>query len=108
MKLEAKKLLFDVMEACRDVERFTAGKAFRDYLEDGMLRRRKNKYGQDTKSSCPMISMKGSNNWQNRRNGRWRKRFAGERNCFSSSIPRRNLSGSRGLRQNLAAWVGKD
>ena len=38
MKLEAKKLLFDVIKACWDVERFTAGKAFNDYLEDGMLR----------------------------------------------------------------------
>jgi uncharacterized protein with HEPN domain len=38
MKLEAKKLLFDVIKACRDVERFTAGKAFNDYLEEEMLR----------------------------------------------------------------------
>jgi uncharacterized protein with HEPN domain len=38
MKLEAKKLLLDVIQACRDVERFTARKAFNDYLEDGMLR----------------------------------------------------------------------
>ena len=38
MKLEAKKLLFDVVTACQDVERFTAGKAFNDYLEDDMLR----------------------------------------------------------------------
>jgi hypothetical protein len=37
-----------------------------------------------------------------------RNASAGERNCFSSSIPRRSLFGSRGLRQNLAAWVGKD
>jgi len=38
MKLEAKKLLFDVITACRDFEDFTAGKAFYDYLENEMLR----------------------------------------------------------------------
>jgi hypothetical protein len=38
MKLEAKKLFFDVIKACRDFEEFTAGKAFYDCLENEMLR----------------------------------------------------------------------
>jgi uncharacterized protein with HEPN domain len=38
MKLEAKKLLFDVITACRDIEEFTAGKVFNDYLENEMSR----------------------------------------------------------------------
>ena len=38
MKLEAKKLLFDVIKACDDVEQFTTGKALDDYLAGEMLR----------------------------------------------------------------------
>jgi uncharacterized protein with HEPN domain len=38
MKLKAKKLLFDVVTGCRDIEEFAAGKAPNDYLENGMLR----------------------------------------------------------------------
>ena len=38
MKLEAKKLLFDVIKACCEVEAFTAGKAYDDYLASEMLR----------------------------------------------------------------------
>ena len=38
MKLEAKKLLFDLITACRDVEQFTAARAFSDYLGNEMLR----------------------------------------------------------------------
>jgi hypothetical protein len=38
MKLEAKKLLFDVITACRDIEQFTAGKTFGDYLGSELLR----------------------------------------------------------------------
>jgi hypothetical protein len=37
MKLEAKKLLFDVIKACSNVEEFTAGKAYDDYLASEML-----------------------------------------------------------------------
>ena len=38
MKLEAKKLLFDVITACQHIQKFTAGKALDDYLENEMLR----------------------------------------------------------------------
>jgi uncharacterized protein with HEPN domain len=38
MKLEAKKLLFDVITACRDIEQFTAGKTLGDYLDSELLR----------------------------------------------------------------------
>ena len=38
MKLEAKKLLFDVITACRDIEQFTAGKTLGDYLGSELLR----------------------------------------------------------------------
>jgi Ribonuclease HepT-like len=38
MKLEAKKLLFDVITACRDIVQFTAGKTFGDYLVSELLR----------------------------------------------------------------------
>jgi uncharacterized protein with HEPN domain len=38
MKLEAKKLLFDVITACQDIAEFTASKAFNDYIENEMLR----------------------------------------------------------------------
>jgi uncharacterized protein with HEPN domain len=38
MKLETKKLLFDVIIACREVEQFAAGKDYNDYIENEMLR----------------------------------------------------------------------
>ena len=38
MKLEAKKLLFDVITACGHIEQFTAGKNFDDYLGSELLR----------------------------------------------------------------------
>jgi uncharacterized protein with HEPN domain len=38
MKLEAKKLLFDVVTACRDIEQFTAGKTLGEYLGSELLR----------------------------------------------------------------------
>jgi uncharacterized protein with HEPN domain len=38
MRLEARKLLFDVREAGRLIARFTAGRAFPDYAADPMLR----------------------------------------------------------------------
>src|SRR2546421_9984798 len=38
MKLETKKLLFDVVSACREIEEFTAGQTFSDYLASSMLR----------------------------------------------------------------------
>jgi uncharacterized protein with HEPN domain len=38
MRLEAKKLLFDVIAACRDVEQFSTGRILNDYLGNEMLR----------------------------------------------------------------------
>jgi uncharacterized protein with HEPN domain len=38
MKLEAKKLLFDLIAACSDVAQFTAGRALEDYLASELLR----------------------------------------------------------------------
>lgn len=38
MRLESKKYLYDVLEAARSLERFGAGKTFRDYEEDPLLR----------------------------------------------------------------------
>jgi uncharacterized protein with HEPN domain len=38
MRLEAKKLLFDVVTACGDIECFTAGKRIGDYVDSEMLR----------------------------------------------------------------------
>ena len=38
MKLETKKLLFDVIKACNDIQEFTIGRALADYLASEMLR----------------------------------------------------------------------
>jgi uncharacterized protein with HEPN domain len=38
MRLEAKKLLFDIVAACDEIERFTAAKTLDDYLASEMLR----------------------------------------------------------------------
>ncbi|HKV10854.1 MAG TPA: HepT-like ribonuclease domain-containing protein [Thermoanaerobaculia bacterium] len=38
MRLEAKKLLFDVVQAARLVQRFTENRSFEDYVNDPMLR----------------------------------------------------------------------
>jgi uncharacterized protein with HEPN domain len=38
MKLEAKKLLFDIVAACDEIERFIAGKTLDDYLASELLR----------------------------------------------------------------------
>lgn len=36
--LEVRKYLFDILEACEQLQRFTAGKTFEGYLADAMLR----------------------------------------------------------------------
>ena len=38
MRLECRKFLFDIQEACELVSRFTAGKSFADYQADPLLR----------------------------------------------------------------------
>ena len=38
MKIEAKKLLFDALNACHAIERFVAGRSFDEYENDMMLR----------------------------------------------------------------------
>lgn len=38
MRLEAKALLFDMLEAARLIKRFTERRSFGDYIEDPMLR----------------------------------------------------------------------
>jgi uncharacterized protein with HEPN domain len=38
MKLEAKKLLFDLIEACGHIEQFTASKSLDDYLASELVR----------------------------------------------------------------------
>lgn len=38
MQRETKKYLFDVQQACRRIERFTAGKLFADYVADELLK----------------------------------------------------------------------
>ncbi|HEX5042980.1 MAG TPA: HepT-like ribonuclease domain-containing protein [Candidatus Polarisedimenticolaceae bacterium] len=38
MRLETKKLLFDILQAARNLEQFTSGRTFGDYEADPMLR----------------------------------------------------------------------
>ena len=38
LPLEIRKYLYDILQACKELEKYTAGKSFTQYQSDGMLR----------------------------------------------------------------------